>query len=214
MEECNALQSLIDTIINMLKISIKSVLVFCMINCQFARAENVDSEQTDFAHIGWHQVSSPFGSFLLIHGKDGDCAVRFTEYHKGNDKQPSSIFSSGEESYSAQYEWFYQGDGSGDFNKPSTLRGIGKVTRGAIVGIGRLGFQTGNSYLTCGSIKTYWLQPSSISFSKKITCNSAIYELSPTKWQSIKDVHLDSPQLNWYRCDEGRKSFRIPINDL
>ncbi|WP_347986060.1 hypothetical protein [Methylomonas sp. AM2-LC] len=189
-------------------------LAFSLVYIPYVVAGTVDSEQTEFAHIGWHQVSAPFGSFLLIRGDEGVCAVRFIEYHKGNDKKQPTIFSSGEESHSAQYEWFYQGDGSGDFSKSSVIRGIGHVSRGAVIGIGRLGFQSGDPYLTCGPIKTFWLQPSSISFAKKINCDKAIYELAPTKWQSINDVHLDSAQLNWYHCDEGRKSFRIPISEL
>jgi len=177
-------------------------------------ADPLPPDSTQFARVDWHQIAAPFGRFLLIRGAKGQCAVRFTEYQRGHDAKPQTVFSSGEESHDARYEWFYQGDGSGDFANRNVKRGTGRVSGGAVRGIGRFGFQSGNSYLKCGPLKTFWLPPSSISFSEQATCPTAAYELSPTSWRDISEINFNDTRLKWFRCDETRKSFHIPMDDL
>jgi hypothetical protein len=189
-----------------------------VLTCQFVSsplvADALSSEFTEFARIEWHQVAAPFGRFLLMRHAKGQCAVRFTEYHRSHDAKPPTVFSSGEESHDAGYEWFYQADGSGNFTSRTVERGIGRVSRGAVRGIGRLAWQSGDPYLKCGPLRTYWLPPSSVSFSEQVLCPNAAYELSPTGWQDISQVNTNHARLSWFRCDETRKSYRIPMADL
>ena len=190
------------------------LLLACLLASSFTVAAPLGTELTDFARVDWHQVAAPFGRFLLIRAAKDLCAVRFTEYHRGGDAKPPTVFSSGEESHYAQYEWFYQSDGSGAFISENVRRGTGRVSHGAVRGVGRFGFESGDPYLRCGPLKTFWLQPSSLSFSEQGTCQTTDYELSPTSWRDISKVDIKDPRLKWFQCDEKRKSYRIPIKDL
>src|SRR5919197_343502 len=113
-----------------------AVLLSCLFASSLVAADPLPSDSTQFAWVYWHQVAAPFGRFLLIRGAKGQCAVRFTEYQRGHDAKPPTVFSSGEESHDARYEWFYQSDGSGDFTNRNVKHGTGRVSRGAVRGIG------------------------------------------------------------------------------
>jgi hypothetical protein len=66
-------------------------------------AEEIDeSKLKTHALVTWYDVGAPLGRFLLIRRKDSNlCAIKFTEYHRGNDAKPPTVFSSGEESLDA-----------------------------------------------------------------------------------------------------------------
>jgi len=189
-----------------------------LLSCLFASspvvADPLPPESTQFARVDWHQVAAPFGRFLLIRGAKGQCAVRFTEYQRGHDAKPPTVFSSGEESHYASYEWSYQADGTGDFTNRNATRGTGRVSSGAVRGIGRFGFQSGDPYLICGPLRTLWLRPSSVSFSEGVLCQASAYHLSPTGWQDISKVSANDARLQWFQCDEKRSSYRIPLGEL
>jgi hypothetical protein len=189
-----------------------------LLTCLFASSPGVADPQppefTEFARVDWHQVAAPFGRVLLIRGAKGQCAVRFAEYQRGHDAKPPTVFSSGEESHYASYEWSYQVDGTGDFTNRHATHGTGRVSRGAVRGIGRFGFQSGDPYLRCGPLKTFWLQPSNVSFSEQVLCQTPGYQLSPTGWRDISKVNANDVRLQWFECDEKRNSYRIPLRDL
>jgi hypothetical protein len=174
------------------------------------------SAETEFARIGWHDIASPFGKFILIKCRKGIGAVRFKEYRRGRDSKPATTWSSGEERHIAYYEWYFQADGTGDLTKKNVEHGLGDVSTGPIKGIGRFGFQTGSTYLKCGPVKAMWRQPDFVSFfsGASVRCEDAEYELAPTAWATIVDVRPNSPALKWFRCDDTRKSFSIPLAQL
>jgi len=198
----------------------KAVITFMAVSALLAgwpqKAEPMTPAETDFARIGWCDIASPFGKFILIKGRKGIGAVRFKEYRRGRDSKPGTTWSSGEEHHIAYYEWFFQADGSMDLSKKNVDHGFGDVSTGPIKGIGRLGFQTGSTYLKCGPVKARWRQPDFVSFfsATSVKCGDADFELAPTVWEAITEVKANSQALRWFRCDDSRKPFSISVADL
>lgn len=166
------------------------------------------------ARIDWHQVVTPFPKILLIRQGNRFGAIRFTQFHRGNDAKPPTIFTEGKASEYAEYDWYYQGDGSGDFTRPNVESGHRKLVDRPLRGIGCLAFQTGTVHVKCGDFKLFWLYPTSVSFSSETACRDTSVELAPTRWDRIEDVLAHDPKITWYRCDEQRKSFLIPVEEL
>ena len=194
------------------------LLLFVAMLPVMAGALTADDHPEEFvrthARIDWHQVVSPFSRILLIKQGKRFGAIRFTEFHRGNDAKPPTMFREGKASEYAEYDWYYQGDGSGDFTKPNTKTGHGKLVDRPLRGIGRLAFQTGTIHVKCGDFKLFWLYPTSVSFSSEPACRDTSVELAPTKWDRIEEVSAHDPKIKWYSCDEHRKSSLIPIDEL
>jgi hypothetical protein len=165
---------------------------------------------SDSAKIAWHQVAAPSGNVLLMRSDEGTCAIRFTSFQAAGDSKPPTTFSSGGETYSADYEWSFAVKQS----NTAIQYGTGRTTQGALWGIGRLAFGGGRPYVRCGPMKASWLPRASVSFSDKVACKSAVYQLAPTRWKSLSEVKLDEPGIRWFGCDEDRKLFYIPDGDL
>lgn len=167
------------------------------------------------ATVTYMNASAPIGRFLLIrNGKDA-CAVRFTEFHRGGDAKTPTVFHSGDETLYAEYDWYYQGDGSGDFSKPNIKSGHEKLKRGPMVGIGRFSFQIGTTAVACGPFSLSWMYPNNVGFTLSDTKeDDAGNELAPTKWNDIREVNIHDPRLRWYRYDEDRKKFSVSIDEL
>jgi hypothetical protein len=159
-------------------------------------------------------ASAPIGRFLLIRRGKDVCAVRFTEFHRGHDAKPPTVWHSGEESLYAEYDWYYQGDGSGDFAKPHVKSGHSKLSQKSLVGIGRLSFQTGTIRVRCGPFKLMWDYPNSVAFDEGTRLADSGIELAPTKWREIAEVNPHDPRLQWYRYDEKRPMTYIPVDQL
>src|SRR5512139_286156 len=106
-----------------------SVLLIPLSFATGTTAAGVSSEKLARTHarIDWHQVGAPVGRFLLIRKGSSTCAVRFTEFHRGNNAKPPTLFSSGDESHHAEYDWYWQADGSSDFRKPNVQSGHAKL---------------------------------------------------------------------------------------
>ena len=90
-------------------------------------ADNKEMELRENAVIYWDQAMAPIGHFLLVQKGKDVCAIRFTEHHRGHDSSPPTLFSSGEETLYAEYDWFYQGDGSGDFTKSNAASVVRRI---------------------------------------------------------------------------------------
>ena len=181
-------------------------------------AQNFDaSNKQPSALLTWDAVGAPLGRFLLVR-KDKDkavCAVRFTKAQRGHDEKPATIFNSGDESFSAEYDWYFQGDGSGDFTQPNVMSGHGRLAQGALKGIGRMAFQTGQVRVTCGTFdRLFWLPAGRIGFFEGAHRGNYGIELAPTKWAEIKEVNVLDPRLKWYRYDENRDPVYIPLDNL
>lgn len=179
-------------------------------------AQNLDaSNERDSAAITWDDAGAPLGRFLLIRKDKRVCAVRFTKAQRGHDAKPGTTFNSGEESFSAEYDWYFQGDGSGDFTQSGVLSGHEQLARKPLKGIGRFAFQTGQIYVKCGPFKLRWMFPTRVAFySTGVTPGDYGIELAPTKWAEIKEVDVLDPRLKWYRYDANRKPVEIPLNNF
>jgi hypothetical protein len=163
------------------------------------------------ALVTWYDAGAPLGRFVLIRKDTHVCAVRFTEYRRGNDAKPSTMFNSGEESFNAKYECASQVEWGRGFGNVTTA----EVSKGASWGVGRLAFQSGEMNVKCGPYKLPWMYPTRVSFHIFGTrLGDHGIELAPTRWSDIKEVDVSSTRLRWFRYDEGRKDTYIPIEKL
>ncbi|GAH79510.1 unnamed protein product, partial [marine sediment metagenome] len=96
----------------------------------------------------------------------------------------------------AEYEWFFQGDGSGDFRRDNCQRGRGKVferymtekrTKDGqeVEGVG------GISTMRCGPLHISWSASNWLYLRRDI-------EIAPTTAASINDVDVLDTALRWY----------------
>lgn len=167
-----------------------------------------------YARIEGHQVGAPFGRFLLIRNGSNACAIRFAEFHRGYNAKAPTFFNSGDESHHAEYGWYWQSDGSGDFIKPNVRSGSRKLIQEPLLGIGRFAFQTGKIHVRCGPFKLLWRYPVSISFDSEGGCTDRDIELAPTPWGEATEIDIHDGRLKWYRCDEHRHSTLVPLDKL
>ena len=191
------------------------ILIVCLLVSEALYSEElVDTVAIDRAIVTWADVGAPRGRFLLVR-KDKDlCALRFTEYHSGHDARPPTWFDSGEESFYAEYDWFYQRSDSTGRSNRNFQTGHGKLTQKSLVGVGRFAFQTGNTHVECGSLTLRWGYPTRVSFFIRDRIEDYGVELAPTKWTDIGQVDFRSMNLKWYRVDESRKMIYIPLDQL
>jgi hypothetical protein len=175
-------------------------------------AEDVDeSRLRTHALVTWYDVGAPLGRFLLLRKDSSLCAIRFTEFHRGNDAKSPTVFSSGEESLDAKYECFCQSDRGGGFGGAT----LGRVDKRASWGIGRFAFSSGDTNIRCGGFKLPWMYPTRVSFHIDGTkLGDQGIELAPTRWSAINEVNVTDAKLRWFRYDENRKVTYIPIGDL
>lgn len=176
----------------------------------------IESKSFSFATTYGTAISAPVGRLLLMRKKNDLCAIRFTEFHRGNDARPQTSFHTDEETLYAEYDWFYQGDGSGDFTKNNIKSGHSQLTRKATIGYGHLlHIQSGKVMVKCGPLKATWGYPNRI----WLVEDGGAYrgneiELSPTKWESVLDVTASDPKVIWYQYDDNRKMTYIPLEEL
>lgn len=176
--------------------------------------ENRTTAHQDDAIVYWGGVAAPIGRYLLIRKNSAMCAVLFKNFRKGGDARPGTSFNTGEEHLYADYDWYFQNDGSGDFNKKSVKQGHDKVAYGPLVGIGRLAFQTTNQTISCGSIKLNWRYPDVVRFFYGSKVVGTGVELAPTPWSSISEVNGNDPDIKWFQTDQNRAPTIIPVTDL
>jgi hypothetical protein len=163
--------------------------------------------------ISPHSVSAPVGRFLLVRNGHDACALRFTDIHRGGDARPRTWWQEGGESEYAEYDWYYQGDGSGDFTKANVKSGHGKLYEKSAVGIGRLRFSRGINVIQCGPLRLRWSYPSHLYMTSDKGDDLGV-ELAASKWRDLSDVNVRDPRLRWYRYDEQRKDTYISADQL
>ncbi len=173
-----------------------------------------ERESRSYASVTYMNASAPLGRILLIRKGKDVCGVRFTEFHRGRDAKPPTIFHSGEETQYAEYDWYYQGDGSGDFKKPDVKAGHEVLVKKPLVGVGRLAFQTGNIRIRCGPFVLGWIYPNHVAFSGGSQGRDEGIELSPTNWRDTSEVNLQDQRIRWYVYDEKRQDTLIPVEEI
>ena len=185
-------------------------------NIEFLKrvTENREVIKSDDAIVYWGGVAAPIGRFLLIRKDTETCAVLFKNFRRGGDAKPGTAFNTGEERLYADYDWYLQNDGSGDFGKENIKQGHDKVAYGPLVGIGRLAFQTTNQRISCGTIKLYWTYPDIVRFLSGSKVINAGIELAPTPWSNISEVNAGDSDVKWFQMDQNRMTTIIPVSDL
>jgi hypothetical protein len=158
-------------------------------------------------------IAMAIGRFLLIRRSQGVCAVRFTRMYRGGDSHPPSVFSSGEESLYADYQWFYMPLGGINFSSRDTKSGHETASMKAPIGIGRFAFGWGNPMVECGPFRLSWNYPTNVAY-KFMTDPPEEYKLAPTKWRKIGEVQLSDPHLVWYGYEGKRAATYIPIENI
>lgn len=153
-------------------------------------------------------IMMPLGRIVLVRKDSQFCAVKFTEAWAGKTR---------EDQY-ANYESYYQGDGTGDFASGNVQYRKEQLVDRRMVGIGRLfSFPAGprNKDIKCGPIRLDWTGEGSIYFYAwgRKEGDYGI-QLAPTKWTDISQVKVFEPRLKWYRYDEKRKRAYVPIDKL
>jgi hypothetical protein len=183
-----------------------------------AQSPQKQGEESPSVEITKMQVVVPEGYFILARKDAVTCAIRFRTAQRGRDRSDPTVLSSGQESQSAEYDWFVQGDGSQDFSRANVKSGHGQLRNGSSIGVGRLAFKPGAKlYVTCGSLRTRWGYPHSLAFltyPKSDPRDDYQLELAPTKAREIGDVEARNPRLVWYRLDENRATQRIAVDKL
>jgi len=167
--------------------------------------------------VGPVSVSALISRFLLVRNGPHVCALRFTDIHRGGDARPPTWWQEGGESEYAEYDWYYQGDGSGDFTKSNVESDHRKLYQKPAVGIGGLLFPRGRNAIRCGSFPSRlgWSYPSHVWFHTTNRREDDVgNELAPTKWKEISEVNVHDSRLKWYRYDEERKRTYIPLDKL
>jgi hypothetical protein len=168
----------------------------------------------EFARITHSSVSSPMGGFILVRRGKDTCAVRFTDYRRGNDGGPRTLFTTGQESFFAEYDWYCQGDGSADFSRKNVKSGHGKVADKAQIGIGWLRYKPGRTAVKCGPMALQWQRPAALMFFPGQRPGEYGYRLAPTRWQQVGELRADDEGLKWFGYDENRTELYIADDDL
>jgi len=187
-----------------------------LMNCAYPgdKPKHETPMTVDHAAVSDTGINPEIGRFLLIRRGKSLCAIKITGVWRGNDATPPTMFNSGEESFRAEYDWYYTPDYPAQWNTAAVRSGHGEVRRGALKGIGRLAFQTVNGEIECGPMKFSWFPPNSVPFFEGTKQGDQGYEMALTKWRTISEIKLDAPYLKWYRYDENREPKIIRTDDL
>jgi hypothetical protein len=164
-------------------------------------------EADRFAYVDELGAGTALGRFLLVRGGEEFCAVRFTGWRRGRNAVTDWFFFSADEDTVAEYEWFYQGDGSGDFKKPNVQSGTGKVFFRGV---------SGAAYVDCGPFRLPWVYPNRVQFTRvNWTGSRDPVEFAPTGWDQLAELDPASERLHWYGFDLERYQRRpIPVDEL
>jgi hypothetical protein len=165
--------------------------------------------------IGGNALSVPVGRIMLIRKRSKYCAVKFTEAWQG--EAIADCF--------ANYESYYQGDGSGDLSKANVKYTADQLIERRVVSRFRQlpGFLVHlagpqNLQVKCGSMKLGWSGCRMylwICFNEHVwTTGDHGIELAATKWTDISQVNVFDPRLRWYGYEAKRKRVYIPIDQL
>jgi hypothetical protein len=176
--------------------------------------------------IGLNGTSPAANRFILLRKDRAGCAVKFTSYRRDHDWKPGSWTSTGDENTYAEYDWYYQGDGSFDFRKSNVLSGHGKLRWGPITRLGHglllRGPSDANRSVDCGSFHVAWGYPMNLSFfsfeGEKSNYDPKL-EFAPTRWTTVDQIDVSNKKLVWTSGPAAnrlklKQDMWIPLEDL
>lgn len=153
----------------------------------------------DEVFIGQASVGVPLGRVLLARKGSEYCAFKFTNTWLGETKYD----------HYTSYEFYYQGDGSGDFSRANVKSGTGELFFPRVRGwMGIPVIKGAKDTIECGGMKFKW------GYIANISTRTRDAELAPTPWTSITEVNVHDPRIRWYRKDSNRKRTMVHIDRL
>lgn len=165
-----------------------------------------EKEGSGFDHVvvAPNGIIMPLGLFAIIKEGDKYCAAKFIETWKGKKKGDAY----------ASIVAYYQGDGSGDFNRSDL--DINKDTISFLQPksiIGRLAYTRGDPNIYCGdmAISTSGYDGSGVLY---FNGNEEGYGIAPTPWKNISDVNVFESGLKWFKENSTKQTIKIPIDVL
>jgi hypothetical protein len=173
--------------------------------------DSTKTPNTERVIIAGNCLIMPVGRILLVRKKSQYCAVRLTEAWQGETVLDRF----------ANYESYYQGDGSGDLSKADVQFTADQlIARRSVPKFPQfprfLSHPAGpeNKQIRCGPIKLAWFGLG-IYFNEHLwTTGDRGMELAPTKWTDISQVNVFDPRLKWYKYDGKRENVSVPIEHL
>lgn len=156
------------------------------------------------------------GRFLLVRGGKDMCAVRFVAWHRGRNARISGLVWSEDDETYAEYEWFYQGDGTGVLAAANVQSGRGTAFFKGFLGMGHDAPPFVGPYVDCGQLRLRWVYPNQVQFTYiDWEGERTLVELAPTGWEKPSEIDLASEKLLWYGFDLQRHKRReLPIDEL
>ena len=176
----------------------------CIVGAAEGASKDAWPELSNNIWIGHGRITMPIGRICLIRINSSHCAVRFVKAYPGKD----------EAEYFASYESWYQGDGSGDFQKSNVVSTTDDLSWKRPIGFGRLWLiQRFHDKIRCGANILEWLPRTSIYVPKDLEADPRFaVRFAPTIWQSIGQVDIHDPRIRWY--EPGKSDDRAPDIDF
>jgi hypothetical protein len=174
------------------------------------RRENITQSHALVTERG---VATLPGRIILIREHQHLCAIRFEKPSRARDARAATSFDSGEENFSASYEFRYEDSPDRRFSARA-WSGKGEVARGPLRGIGRLVWPSSRARIDCGAIEAMsWYYPSMVWMGDKDSTLAGERRFAPTAWSEFPQVDLQDPRLKWYSHFPGRE-LQIPLSEL
>jgi hypothetical protein len=203
--------SLISIKVDLKKIILPCLFLMSMIG-QTAMGSNDEGilPEPNEVLISANSIGIPVGRFLLIRKENDYCAVRFTQNFTGKTEYDMH----------AEYESYYQGDKTGNFDSKSVCyrKEFVYYTKPSFSIFGhpiRIGAKRD---IICGPMELWWSAGPNLTFVyyNRHDQNQGDYgfELAPTPWTDIKEVNVYDKRIRWSRFVAKSKRLLIPIDKL
>jgi hypothetical protein len=171
------------------------------------QGEDIGPFETNEVHIGPNGISMPLGKILIIRKGTNYCALKFTKFWTGENKEDRH----------AIYESYCHSDKSAEFSKNNIKLKKEELyfpkAQWSIFGH-PVAFGTKDE-INCGFAKLWWSGKGSVYFFERGQPQGDFgIELAPTKWTDISQVNVFDSRLKWLRYDENRKRVNIPVDEL
>ncbi|MBI5232972.1 MAG: hypothetical protein HY880_01315 [Deltaproteobacteria bacterium] len=154
---------------------------------------------TDEVLIGPGAVSMPLGKILLVRKGVQYCALKFIDTWLGETKHD----------HYTSYEFYYQGDGSGDFSGNKAVPGAGVLFFPRVRGfLGMPVIKEAKDIIECGDMKLKWRYIAHVG-SKEVE-----YAFAPTPWNSITEVNVHDARIRWHSKAINQQIITVHIDQL